>query len=396
MPQLLAAALRSDSASTTATAAGSSHHAFTPSCVEQRGQRERDRDACGDAPVVADDEVPPEAAERAEIPHASAPAVTRTVRRRRSARTSTSETTPKNAITASSESSSPGQSTPAPSAPQKQPKLVSSSPTANLIVFSGTRESGPLREDPGDDDDDERGRCAGDREPEVALRAAERDHDEDDLEPLEQHALERDGERVPVEAETSFVPGRRGLLALLAERLVLVVQILEAARAEDRLAQPLQSEREQQRADDEAERVDRDRAERRPERGDEQREHDSGRAGADQRRAPAADDADAEHDRQRLDHLDGAREERAGDDQDRARAHGSGTSLSREPRASKDAIAVEDERRLPAVGKLVADDERGAGVVCRHDAEAFGEAVPEIVPAFAGAGGVRAAARRRS
>ena len=73
-----------------------------------------------------------------------------------------------------------------------------------------------------------------------------------------------------------------------------------------------------------------------PERGDEQREHDSGRAGADQRRAPAADDADAEHDRQRLDHLDGAREEGAGDDQDRAGAHGSGTSLLEErPRARR-------------------------------------------------------------
>ena len=58
----------------------------------------------------------------------------------------------------------------------------------------------------------------------------------------------------------------RGLLALRAEGLVLVVQRLVAARAQDRLAQPLQPEREQQRADDEAKRLDRDRAERRPER----------------------------------------------------------------------------------------------------------------------------------
>ena len=53
---------------------------------------ERDRDAGGDAPVVADDEVPPEAAERAEVPHASAPAATSCDRRRRSARTSANET----------------------------------------------------------------------------------------------------------------------------------------------------------------------------------------------------------------------------------------------------------------------------------------------------------------
>src|SRR6266542_2176414 len=110
---------------------------------QECGERESDRNACGDAPVVADDEVPPEAAERAEILHASAPAVTRIVRLRRSERTSTSETSPKNPIPASRESSSPGQSTPAPSAPQKQPKLVSRRPTTNLIVFSGTRESGP-------------------------------------------------------------------------------------------------------------------------------------------------------------------------------------------------------------------------------------------------------------
>src|SRR6266508_5690509 len=115
---------------------------------QECGERESDRDACGHAPVVADDEVPPEAAERAEILHASAPAVTRIVRLRRSAPTSTRETSPKNAITASSESSSPGQSTPAPSAPQKQPKLVSRRPTAYLIVFSGTCSSGPRARTP--------------------------------------------------------------------------------------------------------------------------------------------------------------------------------------------------------------------------------------------------------
>jgi hypothetical protein len=64
--------------------------------------------------------------------------------------------------------------------------------------------------------------------------------------------------------------------ALLAVGLVLVVQRFEAARPQDRLAQPLQPEREQQRADDEAQRVDRDPLQRRPEHRDERQEHDRG------------------------------------------------------------------------------------------------------------------------
>src|SRR6266511_3005304 len=102
----------------------------------------------GDAPVVADDEVPPESSERAEVAHALAPAGTGTRRWRRRTRTSANETTLRNAITPSRDSSSPGQSTTAPSAPQKQPKLVSRRPTANLIVFSGTRVSGPRASTP--------------------------------------------------------------------------------------------------------------------------------------------------------------------------------------------------------------------------------------------------------
>ena len=58
-----------------------------------------------------------------------------------------------------------------------------------------------------------------------------------------------------------------------------------------------------------------------PERGDEHGEHDRRRAHADQRRAPAAHRADAEHDRQRLDHLHRAGEERSKADQDRGGVH---------------------------------------------------------------------------
>ena len=102
---------------------------------------------------------------------------------------------------------------------------------------------------------------------------------------------------------------------------LLVVQRLVAARAEDRLAQPLEPEDEQERADEEAEGVDRDQPKRRPEHRDDHREHERRHADADQRRAPAAHDADREHDRQRLDRLDAAGEERREEEED-AVAHG--------------------------------------------------------------------------
>ena len=83
-----------------------------------------------------------------------------------------------------------------------------------------------------------------------------------------------------------------------------------AARAQDRLAQPLQAEHEQERTDDEAERVERDERQGRSESRDDRREGDHRDADARQRRAPVPRDAYREHDRQRLHHLDGAREER--------------------------------------------------------------------------------------
>src|SRR5437764_14669968 len=49
---------------------------------QQRRESDRERDAHRDAPVVADDEVPPEAAERADVPHAPAPDGNGTGRRR--------------------------------------------------------------------------------------------------------------------------------------------------------------------------------------------------------------------------------------------------------------------------------------------------------------------------
>jgi len=104
---------------------------------------------------------------------------------------------------------------------------------------------------------------------------------------------------------------------------VLVVQVLVAARAQDRLAQPLQAEDQEQRADDEPEDVDRDERQRRPERGDDRQEHDRGRGHADEGGAPAPGDAGREHDREGLDRLHRAREEGGQDQEDRALAHSS-------------------------------------------------------------------------
>src|SRR5512133_512426 len=115
---------------------------------QDRHERERERDTRSHRPVVAHDEIPPELAEGLHVSHALASASLSSSRRRLSAHTISHEQPPRKAISASSESSSPGQSAPAPSAPQKQPKLVSSRPTANLMVFSGTRCSGPRARTP--------------------------------------------------------------------------------------------------------------------------------------------------------------------------------------------------------------------------------------------------------
>ena len=84
---------------------------------------------------------------------------------------------------------------------------------------------------------------------------------------------------------------------------------------QDRLAQPLQTEDEEQRADDEPQVVDRDERQRGAERGDDGGQRDDRGAHAGQRGAPVTGRAHREHDRQRLDHLDRAREERRDDEE---------------------------------------------------------------------------------
>ena len=108
---------------------------------------------------------------------------------------------------------------------------------------------------------------------------------------------------------------------------VLVVQRLQPARAQDRLAQPLQTEDQQHRADDEPQRVDRKIRQRRAEAATITAKADERRGDAPPGRSPAPRDADREHDRECLDHLDRGRQER-GDDQQNA-VHDSSTAPSR-------------------------------------------------------------------
>ena len=99
---------------------------------------------------------------------------------------------------------------------------------------------------------------------------------------------------------------RRGLLV---EDRLLVVQRLEPRRAQDRLAQPLQPEDQQQGADHQLEQRLREpldegvAGEQRH-----RRECHERRGGPGQRRAPVAGDPHGEHDRERLDELDGRRQ----------------------------------------------------------------------------------------
>src|SRR5437763_1302549 len=110
---------------------------------ECRGHTDPDDDEDGDEPVVSDHELPPEAAEGREPAHARTSAVRSCIRRsRRSSRTSRNDERMTKPSTPRSEASEPGQSPPAPSTDQKIPNVVSITPTANFIEFSGTRASG--------------------------------------------------------------------------------------------------------------------------------------------------------------------------------------------------------------------------------------------------------------
>ncbi len=142
--------------------------------------------------------------------------------------------------------SEPGQCAPAPSVDQKIPNVVSITPTVNFMRFSGTRASGARTAKPTPATRTRAATRSGRGERDRALRAAEREDDEHDLEPLEQDALEREDEAVPVEAGALDVRRSLRVGELAREDRVLVVQRFEPARAEDRLPQPLQPEDEEQ------------------------------------------------------------------------------------------------------------------------------------------------------
>src|SRR5580704_4147387 len=129
-----------------------------PRQVDQRGGSDEDhRDDRRPAPVIADDEVVPERADRTQPPPHRAPSgvgrapgpvppgpagASAAARDRRSSAAYPSDTAAITGTITSSAASPPGQATPAPSAPQKVPNDVSMMPTANFMAFSGTRASG--------------------------------------------------------------------------------------------------------------------------------------------------------------------------------------------------------------------------------------------------------------
>jgi len=147
------------------------------------------------------------------------------------------------------------------------------------------------------------------------VNRAEADDDQHHFGALEEDALEGDDEGDPVQAEPALVAGRARGLALFAERLVLVVQRLEARRAQDRLAQPLQAEDQQQGADHELQRRARQPGgERVPGDRRERGERDGGCGHPGERRAPSARQPHGEDDRECLDELDERRGEGRGDE----------------------------------------------------------------------------------
>ena len=210
---------------------------------------------------------------------------------------------------ASSARSPPGQSAPAPSAAQNIPNEQSITPTANFIVFSGTRASGARSASPRarhGEDRDRRGR-RGEADmrcwlaPKVStMKATSRPSSSTPLKAIETRRC-----RTPPRIGGELV----GRLRLFAVDRELVVLRLHSAGAQDRLAQPLQAEVQQQPADEHAQHADRQRRERR-DRACAMITASASTAASTpaERRGPAARDADGEHDRERLDALDRAGE----------------------------------------------------------------------------------------
>ena len=164
--------------------------------------------------------------------------------------------------------SEPGQFAPAPSAPQNVPNVVRSRPTPNLSVFSGTRESGARTAMPAATTTTIAAAAPAAASgmlpwllPNVTTMKATSSPSRST--PL--NAIVNAYQSMPAAA---VAPIDRACFGLLAEDRVLVVERLEPARAQDRLAQPLQPEHEQQAAHRDTQRREREGGQRRAERGD--------------------------------------------------------------------------------------------------------------------------------
>src|SRR5258705_6815252 len=127
-------------------------HGSVGDAASRIGDRQREQNAQRDQPVVTDDEVVPEAADRAELANHECVALSVVATsalsgevvadRCRNSATNASAYSATAGTRTSSAASSSGQCAPAPSAPQNIPNAISMTPTANFMLFSGTRDSG--------------------------------------------------------------------------------------------------------------------------------------------------------------------------------------------------------------------------------------------------------------
>ncbi len=168
--------------------------------------------------------------------------------------------------------SPPGQLTPSALArPRRCPKELSITPTANFIVFSGTRASGARTAKPAAITTTDRGARGRGGQPDVVVLGAERDDDQRDLEPLEQDPFERDREGV----EVPPAGRRRGPRAPPRSRARIRVPRRASPSARPSAAPPCAATAgrtaSSSDADHDSERVDRQRGERRAEHRDDAR-----------------------------------------------------------------------------------------------------------------------------
>ena len=162
---------------------------------------------------------------------------------------------------------------------------------------------------------DERGNPGGGgRDRHVPCVEPERDHDEHDLDALKEYALERHHEAEPVQPQPPL-PGRGPAGGrLLPELVVLVVTCLEPRGPQDRLAQPLQPEDQQQNPHDQLQsRPWQPSGQGVPDDRRERAQRHERRRSAGEGRTPTAGEPHRQHDGQCLDQLDERRDERRDD-----------------------------------------------------------------------------------